>query len=77
VNAIQENLRNNMKRKKGLTVEEKTRQLKDLKEQALLAGGEKRIKKQHEKGKLTARERIDLLLDRPVCSSSMHRIWHR
>lgn len=26
-------------------------------------GGEKRIKKQHEKGKLTARERIDMLLD--------------
>ncbi|SHF50105.1 Acetyl-CoA carboxylase, carboxyltransferase component [Fodinibius roseus] len=26
-------------------------------------GGEKRIKKQHDKGKLTARERIDLLLD--------------
>ena len=52
-----------MKRNKGLTVEEKIRQLKDLKEQALLAGGEKRIKKQHEKGKLTARERIDLLLD--------------
>src|SRR5690554_2370260 len=29
-----------------------------------LGGGEKRIKKHHEKGKLTARERIDLLLDK-------------
>ncbi len=28
-------------------------------------GGEKRIKKQHDKGKLTARERIDFLLDNP------------
>src|SRR6185312_13383217 len=30
---------------------------------ARLGGGEKRIKAQHAKGKLTARERIDLLLD--------------
>jgi len=31
--------------------------------EARLGGGESRIKKQHEKGKLTARERIELLLD--------------
>jgi propionyl-CoA carboxylase beta chain len=31
--------------------------------QALLAGGQERIDKQHEAGKLTARERIDALLD--------------
>lgn len=31
--------------------------------EASLGGGEKRIASQHEKGKLTARERIDLLLD--------------
>ena len=31
--------------------------------QAHLGGGEKRIAKQHEKKKLTARERIDYLLD--------------
>jgi propionyl-CoA carboxylase beta chain len=31
--------------------------------EALLGGGEKRIAKQHQKGKLTARERIDLLMD--------------
>jgi propionyl-CoA carboxylase beta chain len=30
---------------------------------ALLGGGLERIQKQHEAGKLTARERIDLLLD--------------
>ena len=30
---------------------------------ARLGGGEKRIEAQHKKGKLTARERIELLLD--------------
>lgn len=34
-----------------------------MREQALLGGGADRIEKQHGKGKLTARERIDLLLD--------------
>lgn len=33
------------------------------KEQALLGGGKKRINVQHSKGKLTARERLELLLD--------------
>ena len=37
--------------------------LDSLNEKALLGGGVERIKKQHEGGKLTARERIDLLLD--------------
>src|SRR6201996_2765837 len=37
--------------------------LDDLNAKALLGGGEERIKKQHEGGKLTARERIDLLVD--------------
>ena len=32
-------------------------------DEALLGGGLKRIEQQHKKGKLTARERIDLLLD--------------
>jgi propionyl-CoA carboxylase beta chain len=30
---------------------------------SLLGGGQERVQKQHESGKLTARERIDLLLD--------------
>ena len=34
-----------------------------LKEEAMQGGGSKRIDSQHGKGKLTARERIDLLLD--------------
>lgn len=37
--------------------------LKEKKEQALLGGGAKRIEGQHKKGKLTARERLQLLLD--------------
>ncbi len=41
----------------------KVKELKKRREQAKQGGGEKRIQKQHDKGKLTARERIDLLLD--------------
>ncbi|RYZ45348.1 MAG: acyl-CoA carboxylase subunit beta [Sphingobacteriales bacterium] len=37
--------------------------LKEKQDQALLGGGQKRIEGQHKKGKLTARERIQLLLD--------------
>lgn len=45
------------------TTHQKIEELERMNEQALLAGGESRIAKQHEKGKLTARERVDLLLD--------------
>ena len=38
-------------------------QLQQRRDQAKLGGGEARIAKQHEKGKLTARERIEVLLD--------------
>ena len=38
-------------------------QLEAKREQARLGGGQARIDKQHQKGKLTARERIELLLD--------------
>ena len=34
-----------------------------MRAEALVGGGEKRIEAQHAKGKLTARERIELLLD--------------
>ena len=37
--------------------------LKRKQEKINLGGGQKKIDKQHEKGKLTARERIDFLLD--------------
>lgn len=38
--------------------------LQNLRREALLGGGEKRIADQHAKGKLTARERIECLLDK-------------
>jgi propionyl-CoA carboxylase beta chain len=45
------------------SVDEKIKRLRELDEQAKLGGGQKRIEEQHGKGKLTARERIELLLD--------------
>ena len=41
----------------------KLERLHQLKKEAKLGGGTKRIEAQHNKGKLTARERVDLLLD--------------
>jgi acetyl-CoA carboxylase carboxyltransferase component len=41
----------------------KIQRLYDLREQAKQGGGADRVEKQHAQGKLTARERIDLLLD--------------
>lgn len=40
-----------------------TKKLLELREKALQGGGPERIEAQHQKGKLTARERIDLLVD--------------
>lgn len=45
------------------TTQEKIHELEKMNQKALLGGGEDRIASQHKKGKLTARERIDLLLD--------------
>ena len=45
------------------TVKEKIERLRELREKAKLGGGKERIEAQHAKGKLTARERIELLLD--------------
>ena len=42
---------------------EKIKKLIELREKARMGGGEKRIEAQHSKGKYTARERIDMLLD--------------
>ena len=44
-------------------ITERLEQLGKLKEEALHAGSEASVRRQHERGKLTARERIDLLLD--------------
>jgi len=44
-------------------IDQKIKEMYELKEKSRLGGGQKRIDAQHEKGKLTARERIDLLCD--------------
>ena len=45
------------------TVDSKRAELQRKREEAKLGGGARRIEAQHQRGKLTARERIDLLLD--------------
>ena len=46
-----------------MTIREKLERLQRLRDEAELGGGPERIEAQHKKGKLTARERIDLLVD--------------
>ncbi|WP_077618716.1 acyl-CoA carboxylase subunit beta [Bacillus sinesaloumensis] len=46
-----------------IDIYEKINELYDRRREVELGGGDEKIDKQHEKGKLTARERIDLLLD--------------
>ena len=46
-----------------MAFEDKIKELLSKREQAKLGGGQKRIDAQHGKNKLTARERIALLLD--------------
>ena len=46
-----------------MAFDDKIQELLSKKAEAKLGGGQKRIDAQHKKGKLTARERIDLLLD--------------
>lgn len=46
-----------------MNIEQKLAQLNELKQKARQGGGLKRIEAQHSKGKLTARERLDLLFD--------------
>ncbi len=45
-------------------IDKKIKKLREIQEKALLGGGKKRIDDQHAKGKLTARERLDLMLDK-------------
>ncbi|MDX9758784.1 MAG: acyl-CoA carboxylase subunit beta [Bacteroidota bacterium] len=44
--------------------EENKRRLEEMRRKSREGGGEKRVKAQHDKGKFTARERIEILLDR-------------
>lgn len=46
-----------------MAMDEKLERLADLRRQSELGGGEARLRAQHAKGKLSARERLDLLLD--------------
>src|SRR6478672_4167799 len=48
---------------KPARLRELTEQLKQLESRLRLGGGPEKITRQHDQGKLTARERIDLLLD--------------
>ncbi|HEY63514.1 MAG TPA: acyl-CoA carboxylase subunit beta [Caldilineae bacterium] len=59
-------VRHHERRKGGriLSVNPRIQRLRELKAQAKLGGGPQRIEQQHAKGKLTARERLDLLLDK-------------
>ncbi|AKE41927.1 acyl-CoA carboxylase, beta subunit [Corynebacterium kutscheri] len=49
---------------KELSMAERLEQLAKAREEVMLGGGQSKIDKQHEKGKLTARERIDALVDK-------------
>nr|WP_202613816.1 MULTISPECIES: acyl-CoA carboxylase subunit beta [Halostella] len=46
-----------------MTMEDRIEELSELQEEAREGGGEARIESQHEKGKMTARERIEYFLD--------------
>jgi propionyl-CoA carboxylase beta chain len=52
-----------MRKKTPETYVEKAAQLQELRDEAIHAGSEAAIEKQHAKGKMTARERIEKLLD--------------
>src|SRR4030042_4270761 len=48
----------------NMTDDPKINRLRETKSQSRLGGGADRIEAQHQRGRLTARERIDLLLDK-------------
>jgi len=58
-------------------VEDKFNLLRQKKKEALVGGGEKRIEAQHKKGKLTARERVELLMDPGSFEESGQFVEHR
>lgn len=47
-----------------MDLKEKLDRLQEMRKQAAMGGGKQRIEKQHKKNKLTARERLDILLDK-------------
>ena len=46
-----------------MSIRDKLKQLEERRREAQLGGGQARLATQHKRGKLSARERLDLLLD--------------
>src|SRR5262245_20321487 len=61
----------------SVSLEERIEQLRARKEETLAPAGDEAVKKQHERGKLTARERIDLLLDKDSFTEVDSLVRHR
>jgi propionyl-CoA carboxylase beta chain len=59
------------------TNKEKIHLLEQKNQEALLGGGKERIDSQHKKGKLTARERVDLLIDEGTFQEIGKFVMHR
>ena len=60
-----------------MSTSEKLARLQQLRDEAKLGGGERRIEQQHQRGKLTARERLELLLDEDSFSELDALVTHR
>jgi len=62
-----------------MSLDPKIQQLRAMKEEGKRGGGEERLEAQHSRGRLSARERLDLLLDKgsfhEVDSFVTHRLW--
>ncbi len=56
---------------------QKIKKLREKKEELLLGGGKEKIEKQHKKGKLTARERLNLLFDENTFCETKMFVEHR
>jgi len=60
-----------------MAIDEKSAELRRLKELAQLGGGQERIDAQHARGKLTARERLNILLDEGTFEEVDSLVTHR
>src|SRR3990170_99241 len=62
---------------RSMSREAKLKELAKLREHALISGGAERIDAQHERGRLTARERLELLLDKGSFRETDMFVTHR
>ena len=60
-----------------MLIEQKIQELLEKRNEARLGGGQKRIDSQHAKGKMTARERIAILLDEGSFEETDMFVTHR